>query len=57
MIIPMAMLGSPVCCFIATLITADGEVTDEGAREFLRNYRTELHAFIVRMLTVLLRNA
>jgi hypothetical protein len=32
------------------------EVTDEGTREFLRNYMTELHAFIVRMLTVLPRN-
>ena len=39
------------------LITADGEVTDEGTREFLRNYMTELHAFIVRVLTVLPRNA
>lgn len=57
MIIPMATLGSPVCCFMASLITADGEVTDEGTREFLRNYITELHAFIVRMLTVLPRNA
>ena len=36
MIIPMATLGSPVCCFMASLITADGEVTDEGTREFLR---------------------
>ena len=41
----------------ARLITADGEVTDEGTREFLRNYMTELHAFIVRVLTVLPRNA
>ncbi len=38
----MATLGSPVCCFMASLITADGEVTDEGTREFLRNYMTEL---------------
>ncbi len=35
------------------LITADGEVTNEGTAEFLRNYMTELHAFIVRVLTVL----
>jgi chromate reductase len=42
---------------MASLITADGEVTDEGTRQFLRNYMTELHAFIVRMLTVLPRNA
>ena len=39
------------------LITADGEVTDEGTQEFLRSYMTELHAFIVRVLTVLPRNA
>ena len=39
------------------LITADGEVTDDGTREFLRNYMTEMHAFIVRVLTVLPRNA
>jgi len=38
------------------LITADGEVSDEGTAEFLRNYMTELHAFIVRVLTVLPRN-
>jgi chromate reductase len=37
------------------LITADGEVTDEATQEFLRNYMTELHAFIVRVLTVLPR--
>ena len=35
------------------LITADGEVTNEGTAEFLRNYMTELYAFIVRVLTVL----
>jgi len=39
------------------LITADGEVTDEATQEFLRNYMTEMHAFIVRVLTVLPRNA
>src|SRR6476469_1751163 len=37
------------------LITANGEVTDDGTQEFLRNYMTELHAFIVRVLTVLPR--
>jgi len=37
------------------LITADGEVTDESTAEFLRNYMTELHAFIARVLTVLPR--
>src|SRR5262245_21993741 len=39
------------------LITADGEVTDEATQEFLRNYMTEMHAFIVRVLPVLPRNA
>lgn len=39
------------------LITADGEVTDPSTQEFLRNYMTELHAFIVRVLTVLPRTA
>ncbi len=38
------------------LITAEGEVTDESTQEFLRNYMTELHAFIVRVLTVLPRD-
>ena len=39
------------------LITADGEVTNASTQEFLRNYMTELHAFIVRVLTVLPRTA
>ena len=39
------------------LITADGEVTDESTKQFLQNYMTELHAFIVRVLTVMPRNA
>ncbi len=39
------------------LITPEGEVTDEKTKEFLRTYMTELHAFIVRVLTVLPRNA
>ena len=39
------------------LITADGEVTNEATQEFLRNYMTELHAFVARVLTVLPRNA
>jgi chromate reductase len=38
------------------LITPEGEVTDESTAEFLRNYMTELHAFIVRVLTVLPRS-
>ena len=37
------------------LITEDGEVTDESTEKFLRNYMTEFHAFIVRVLTVLPR--
>jgi chromate reductase len=37
------------------LITGEGEVTDESTAEFLRNYMTELHAFIARVLTVLPR--
>lgn len=39
------------------LITAEGEVTDAGTRQFLQNYMTELHAFIVRVLTVTPRQA
>lgn len=39
------------------LITADGEVTDESTKEFLQNYMNELHTFIVRVLTVLPREA
>jgi chromate reductase len=42
--------------FTPGLITADGEVTNENSAEFLRKYMTELHAFIVRVLTVLPRN-
>src|SRR5574337_93572 len=39
------------------LITLEGEVTDEGTKQFLQNYMTELHAFIARVLTVLPRSA
>ena len=39
------------------LITEDGQVTDASTAEFLRNYMSELHAFIARVLTVLPRNA
>lgn len=39
------------------LITEDGVVTDERTAEFLSNYMTELHAFIVRVLTVLPRTS
>ena len=43
--------------FTPGLITADGEVTKEDTAEFLRDYMSELHAFIVRVLTVMPRNA
>jgi chromate reductase, NAD(P)H dehydrogenase (quinone) len=39
------------------LIAPDGEVTDKGTAEFLRKYMSELRAFIVRVLTVLPREA
>ena len=39
------------------LITEDGQVTNEGTREFLRNYMAEFHGFISRVYTVLPRNA
>src|SRR5262245_51508238 len=42
--------------FTPGLITADGEVTNEKTEEFLRNYMRELHAFVVRVLTVLPRS-
>ena len=37
------------------LISPQGEVTDETTEAFLREYMKELHAFIVRVLTVLPR--
>jgi chromate reductase, NAD(P)H dehydrogenase (quinone) len=43
--------------FTPGLITPNGNVTNEKTKEILRNYMTELHAFIVRVLTVLPRNA
>ena len=39
------------------LITDEGDVTNESTAEFLRNYMTELHAFIARVYMVLPRNA
>jgi chromate reductase len=39
------------------LITGDGEVTVDSTREFLHKYMQELHAFIVRVMTVLPREA
>jgi chromate reductase len=38
--------------FKAGLIADDGQVTDDATAEFLRNYMSELHAFVVRVLTV-----
>jgi chromate reductase len=39
------------------LITPEGDVSDPSTKEFLTNYMKELHAFIVRVLTVLPRTA
>lgn len=38
------------------LITDDGEVTDEGTAAFLRDFMTEFHVFIQRVLTVVPRD-
>jgi chromate reductase, NAD(P)H dehydrogenase (quinone) len=43
--------------FTPGLITDEGEVTTESTAEFLRNYMAEFHRFIVRVYTVLPRNA
>ena len=43
--------------FTPWLINDDGEVTKESTAAFLKNYMSELHAFIVRVYTVLPRNA
>ena len=37
------------------LITAAGEVTDESTAEFLRNFMSEFHQFVVRVRTVIPR--
>jgi chromate reductase, NAD(P)H dehydrogenase (quinone) len=37
------------------LITEDGQVTNEGTREFLQNYLVEFHGYIERVYTVLPR--
>lgn len=39
------------------LIADDGQVTNDGTEEFLRNYMAALHLFIVRVLTVLPRGS
>jgi chromate reductase len=41
--------------FTPGLITEDGQVTEERTADFLRNYMSELHVFIVQVLTVLPR--
>jgi chromate reductase len=43
--------------FKPDLITEDGAVTNDTTAEFLRNYMTEFHAFVARVLTVLPREA
>jgi chromate reductase len=37
------------------VFTGDGDVTNESTRDFLSNYMTEFHSYIVRVLTVLPR--
>ena len=41
--------------FTPGLITADGEVTNAGTQDFLRNFIVEFEQFIARVLTVLPR--
>jgi chromate reductase, NAD(P)H dehydrogenase (quinone) len=43
--------------FTPGLISDEGEVTDEGMAEFLRNYMAEFQAFITRVYTALPRSA
>ncbi|MCK1620778.1 NAD(P)H-dependent oxidoreductase [Bradyrhizobium sp. 159] len=43
--------------FTPGLVTDDGEVTNVGTAEFLRNFMTEFHAFIARVRSVLPKNA
>lgn len=43
--------------FTPGLIDDDGEVKNDSTAEFLKNYMMELHAFIVRVYTVLPRGA
>jgi chromate reductase len=41
--------------FTPDLITSEGEVANEKTAEFLRNYMSEFHVFVERVLTVLPR--
>lgn len=43
--------------FTPDLIDAEGNVTNEGTADFLRNYMTEYSAFVQRVLTVLPRGS
>jgi chromate reductase, NAD(P)H dehydrogenase (quinone) len=43
--------------FTLGLITDDGEVTNDGTAEFLRNYMAEFHIFIARVLSTLPKDA
>jgi chromate reductase len=42
--------------FTPDLITSDGNVTNEGTEEFLRNYMKQFHAFIERVYMALPRD-
>ncbi|OOG58318.1 NADPH-dependent FMN reductase [Polaromonas sp. C04] len=43
--------------FTPGLITEDGDVTNESTAEFLRNYMSDFHQFIARVVAVLPRDA
>ena len=43
--------------FTLGLITDDGEVTNDGTADFLRNYMAEFHIFIARVLSTLPKDA
>ena len=43
--------------FTPGLITDDGEVTNDGTEEFLRNFMAEFHTFIARVRSVLPKDA
>jgi chromate reductase len=43
--------------FTPGLITDDGEVTNDGTAEFLRNYMAKFHTFIARVRSILPKDA
>jgi len=43
--------------FTPELITDNGEVTNDGTAEFLRNFMAQFHVFIARVRSVLPRDA